>query len=244
MCINRRFQPKYFRHYTDVNALLGILEGGLRLSKPKKSWDDLNDYYTVQKYAEYINKDVFVLCLCESLGNAHHWYYYGYSHDGFENIYKNIKCNIKLNGSKLRSILNKRGLTPQKMIYAITNEKASLNKHPKLQTLKRVFKNMNNLPYLKRAEYRVEKEWRVISEVNKAENCKIDNSPEPIEIKDCIESITLLADEHSCIYCLIEKEITSMYPQLRGKVKSSGVHISERWHNEIEKIINEKLNKQ
>ena len=236
--------PKFFRHYTDVNALQNILKEGLRLSRPKATWDDLNDYFTVSKYEDHINKDVYVLCLCERLGNIHHWFYYGYSHAGFENIYKNIKCSIKLNSEKLNEALKNRGLELKEMIYAISNDDASLNqKGNKHKTIKEVFTKWEDLPYLKRSEYEIEKEWRVIAEVEKsADDSRIDNSPQPIEILDCIESISLLVDESSCMFCLIKNEIKSAYPQLADKIKSNGAHKSARWKNEIEKVIANDLN--
>ena len=247
MCFRKRRNEKEvecIRHYTNLKALWGILEKGFRFGTPRDDWDDLNDYFTLSHYEELTNSKVFVICFCAGLGNAHHWYYYGYNTGAmtYENCTDNIKCNIKLDRQKFENKLHLRGLKLKPVKYAITNEEASLNDRPTHNTLDQVLMCKEDLLYIKRSEYEVEKELRIIALKDKKKASEIEQSrPDNIsDFIDCIESITLLLDEESVVYRLLEKKIVFMYPALKGKINNSGVHKSLRWKKEIQKIIRDR----
>ena len=221
-------ESKYIRHFTDVDALFKILEGGLRFSKPSTKWDDENDLYCVNKYAELIGKDVYVLCFCAGIGNIHDWTYFGSSiiSNTCAYCYKTIKCNIKLNRAKVEKALKEQGFRQlEPMIYCTTKR------------LKENFNNKHQLPYLKRNEYCIEQELRSIIECEKG----IINSPSLIIPLECIEGINILIDKNSKkVYNSIKKELESRYPHLKGKIDFNGSMDSRRWKTEVNKIINNK----
>lgn len=239
-------KPGFVRHYTNVGALFKILEGGLKFGTPREDWDDLNDYFTLDKYKECKNKytecknqkNIYVICFCECLGSVHHWYYYGSSRNQnvFEDCYKNIKCCIKLNRAKLDNLLSLHSLSLEKVEYLISNEDASSNKETTTQTVESYLDNLEKLPYIKRIEYAVEKEWRIVTLSN--------NEPSPLDIKDCIEGISILIDETSPLYCLIKCNIINKYPYLYNIIDNNGIHKSKRWEEEVMKVINNKFLKQ
>ena len=221
---------------------MGILDNGLWLSKPKMDWDDLNDYLTLTKYAEHKKKDVYVLCFCGELGSVHHWYYYGRSGGGlaFEDCYKNIKCTIKLNREKFEQLLDKRGLKLQQVEYVLSNEERSKKKNTDTKTLDEVVDKWDKLPIVKRVEYKVEDEWRVIA-IGKGKNEL--TPPDSIDIKECVENVYILLDECSSMYCLVKNLIISKFPWLEDKIDVNGVHKSRIWEYEVNHIINNKLSK-
>lgn len=244
MCNLKNKEPKYIRHYTNVKALFGILKKGFRFAEPRANWDDLNDYFTLIEYGKLTDKDVYTLCFCEGLGNAHHWFYYGYNTNAltYENCYENIKCNIKLDTKRFEQLLKQQDKTLElrEVKYVITNEEASLKKYPDHKTLSEVLYSKEDLPILKRCEYETEKEWRVVLLKDKK---AADEPKEDIytsNIMGCIEKISLLLDEESITYRLLEKKITCMYPELKGKIDNSGVHKSKRWEQEINRLIKER----
>ncbi len=236
MCFIKEKDSKFIRHYTNVGALFGILDKGFMLSKPNENWDDQNDYFTLKKYAEHMKKDVYVLCFCDGLGSVHHWFYYGQNNKNtfFEKCYENIKCNIKLNKKAFENKLSG-DLSLKKVEYVLSNKEATRNPNSTTKTLAEYVDSWDKLPYVKRKEYDVEKEWRIVALRDEGDK------PEPLPILDCVESITFLIDEDSFIYCMLKNMIKCKYPQLECKIDNSGVHKSKIWENEINKIINSKF---
>ena len=196
MCLCKKEGGKQFiRHYTNVYALFRILGGGFKFGQPREDWDDLNDVFTLNKYGEIEQKKVYIICFCSGLGNAHHWFYYGNrsSSAQYENCWDNIKCNIKLDRLKFEKLLKSRGLELKPVKYAITNEEASKRGHPIHEILEKALKSEEDLCLLKRSEYEIEKEWRIVVLKNPDEE-----EPAPIDnFMDCIEQISLLVDRES-----------------------------------------------
>ena len=240
MCFKKKFE--FIRHYTNVGALFNILDNGIRFSKPNPNWDDQNDFFTLEKYKQHLNetggkKEVFLICFCGDLGNVHHWYYYGSSNSNtmYENCYENIKCNIKLNKSKFDELLKRQNpsLRLKPLHYVLSSSSATTKPEKGTMTLEEYLTDWDKLLYVKRREYYVEQEWRVVAVA--------EQQPPSIDIKECIEAITILIDEDSFIFSHIKEMIACKYPNLKYKVLNSGVHKSKTWEIEINKIIKEKL---
>lgn len=212
------------RHYTDVDALFKILDNGLMFSRPRPTWDDKNDYYTLHKYEELKQKDVYVLCFCNEIGNTHHWSYFG--SNKYPTIcagcFKSIKCNIKLNRAKFEEKLAQRHLSLKDIIYCKSTE------------ISQKLLSIEDLPLLKKNEYCIENELRVLAIVNQGSK-----RPDNIQITpECIEGISILLPNSSTMYKQLKKELNTMYPKII--IKFSGVRNSPRWKtyisNQLKKI--------
>jgi hypothetical protein len=64
----------YYRRYTDIPSLVGMLTNGkLTLLEPI-TWDDKNDSYYLEQYRLKLNlKSVLALCLSRANETYHHW---------------------------------------------------------------------------------------------------------------------------------------------------------------------------
>ena len=211
-------RSNFIRHYTDVDALFHILRGGLRFSKPKQTWDDKNDYFTLHKYEQLTQQHVFVLCFCNNIGNTHHWSYFGQNLPTLcSGCNKLIKCNIKFNRKKLQTALKARGLSLRPVVYCKSSE------------IKDKLNSIEILPVLKKWEYRVEQELRVVVIQEAADQ------PANFEVVNCIESINILLSGRSEHYRNIKEQILDELPTV--KVNFSGVRNSPRWKSAINKQL-------
>lgn len=216
----------FIRHFTDVDALFKILSGGIKFSKPSKAWDDKNDVYCIRQYSKHTGKNVFVLCFCSGIGNIHHWTYFGSNTAiACKGCYKTIKCNIKLNREKFAKALEQEGYQLKPVKYS-TREKLVEN-----------FTDMESLPYLKRNEYCVEQELRVVVLKSKGSKAPIFKIPE-----NCIESVNILLDNNSrSLYKRIKKELIKEFPYLGqiNKIDYNGSMDSEAWKGEVNRIMDQ-----
>lgn len=142
------------KHYTSVSTLYKILDSGF-MFQDGKSWDDDNDRYTLQMYRDYISpQNVLALCFCDGAGNAYHWTALGKIDSN--DPYSEIKCSIVLNKDTfLKHIDSVNGISHHEMMYCKNNQVAE--------------HQMEDLPYLKRKEFSVENEYRVIYMGDKSE---------------------------------------------------------------------------
>lgn len=143
------------KHYTSVSTLCKILAKGFKFQNGE-SWDDENDKYTLQKYREYIYpQNVLVLCFCDGAGNVYHWTALGKT-DSDNDSDSQIKCSIVLNKDKfLKYVDSIEGMSHHEMKYCRNDE---IQGH-----------RIEDLPYLKRNEFSIEKEYRVIYKGGKSE---------------------------------------------------------------------------
>lgn len=200
------------KHYTSVSTLYKILTYGFKFQNGE-SWDDENDKYTLQKCREYIYpQNVLVLCFCDGAGNAYHWTALGKIDPN--DPYSEIKCSIVLNKDTfLKYIDSIDGMSHQEMKYCRNNEILGYQ--------------MEALPYLKRNEFSIEKEYRVIYKGDKSEFFLSDIIPyiDKIVIGLCTEAEFDEIKQHITTFHIDETKITQNL--LKG---------SKEWNDNVDVI--------
>lgn len=214
---------RFIRHYTDVDALFKILRNGLRFSKPSSNWQDKNDKWALERYQELRrnNKDVFVLCFCDGIGNIHHWDAFGHKGDKWKNKKHKIKCYIKIDKAKFTEYLHSIGYQLVEVEYPILT---------KIQT-DYATNIVEKLPYLKRSEYSVEHELRIVAEFDH------NDSSHYLPIRSFVHSITLSMDATSSEYKQIKQELIKEFALSSKQITHSGVYNSPKWQNTIEQLL-------
>jgi hypothetical protein len=159
-------KPRYLKHYTRRCCLNSILESEvLWLADPTK-WKDKNDQASVRAFSRLSGDDarqVRVLCLTEGDELIHHWNAYAGGPDG---------CRIDLDTEAFLERAEALGLIHDWVDYCPHNlDAASLP--------------VAKLPFVKRAPYRSDHEYRVIWAGPEGA------SPPEIPINDLVCSITL-----------------------------------------------------
>lgn len=131
------------RRYTDLPALLSLLQSKhLSLLSPS-SWDDRNDRNFMSAYAKaYALKSVVALCFCGRAQTYHHWKVFAPGAAGV--------C-IEFNTETLLSSVPADGCYEHGCVRYRT-----------ISELDREKKNPCNLPFLKRSAFKDEREYRII----------------------------------------------------------------------------------
>ena len=153
--------PNNLKHYTSFENLLVILsKNALHLGDPK-NWEDKNDVASILAYARINSVSVGVLCLTYEDETIHHWKTFAKGQTG---------CRIDFNNSILqKKISNLPGIIYRKVIYL--KKPFDLSKY-----------KVEDYPFLKRAVYECEKEYRVFWSGK--------GKPPPISIDGLIRRIT------------------------------------------------------
>jgi hypothetical protein len=156
----------YLRHYTSIEGLYNILDSQtLRFGCPEE-WPDKNDAAGLRAFCR--KKGVAkarVICLATDIELVHHW-----------NTYAPLGCRIEFKKNEFLEEINKHGLLGNFVGYYPSD----------CLTAKLLqFKEVDELPFIKRRPYECEKEYRIIW------YGKVTEHAPKINIKDCIESITL-----------------------------------------------------
>lgn len=202
------------KHYTSVSTLYKILAKGF-MFQDGKSWNDKNDRYTLQKYREYVYpKNVLVLCFCDGAGNVYHWAALGKIDPNDSD--SQIKCSIVLNKDTfLKHIDSIVGMSHREMMYCKNNKVAE--------------HQMEDLPYLKRKEFSVEKEYRIIYTGDKSEFFLSDIIPyiDKIVIGLCTEAEF---DE-------IKQHIVTAFNIDEAKITQNLLNGSKEWNDNVDIIV-------
>lgn len=205
------------RHYTNVDALFKILEsGGLKFAEPSDKWEDKNDRYCVEKYSKIKQKKARVLCFCNGIGNIHHWSYF-HEHNlpkSCEGCRKGIACHIRFKNEFKAIIEEKFANYAQDIQYCSIQDLQNYGSE-----------QIDILPYLKRSEYRVEQEFRVLCMDEKEQILKFDSN--------MVEAVVLLLDPNCDEYKKIKHQLEKEFPYLKGHIQYSGVHHSCDWETAI-----------
>ena len=202
------------KHYTSVSTLYKILTSGFKFQNGE-SWDDKNDRYTLQKYREYVYpKNVLVLCFCDGAGNVYHWTALGKTDSNDSTSH--IKCSIVLNKDKfLKYVDSIEGMSHIEMKYCRNNEILRCQ--------------MEDLPYLKRNEFSIEKEYRVIYKGDKSEFFLPDIIPyiDKIVIGLCTEAE----------FEEIKQHITTTFHIDETKITQNLLKGSKDWNDNVDVIV-------
>jgi hypothetical protein len=132
------------RRYTNLPATIHLLSTKRITLLNPATWDDKNDAYFMAEYKRYRKADtVLALCFAEKSETYHHWSVFSHGPDGV--------C-IAFDKEKLLSAFEKDPRIKTGFVhYTKMNE---------LESLRSV--RIAELPFLKRAPYRDEKEFRVV----------------------------------------------------------------------------------
>lgn len=181
-----------------------------------RNWLDNNDKEALALYANYLHKKVFALCMCEGAGNAYHWKAF----TGSETDLDNVCCSIVFDKDKLIKRLNcdSRILPLRDMKYVNSWQIQDFH--------------IEDLPYLKRKEYDIEKEIRFIAvcDENFSEDHIVIDS-----VVDCIQHISIGLCNDS-----LHKEIVDTFVSLgidENMIDQNRLDDSVTWRQEINKLI-------
>jgi hypothetical protein len=139
------------------------------------NWEDKSDVAILKAYENKINKHVRVLCLMDRSGSFrdsfYHWKVYANQGDGIR---------VDLKKKELLSYLSK-----------YKEIKCQAVEYPNAKELERKVKNCENWPFLKRASYKDDREFRILwveeSKLFKARRLPVEED----FFENCIERITL-----------------------------------------------------
>ncbi len=198
-------------HFTSVENLFKILDKGLKFSDASQ-WDDKNDKYGIDQYKKLQNgKNVLVLCFCDGSGNAYHW---TRKHNQKKhNTLKNIQCSINFHKTNFfRYIESFENVYEHQYVEYCRNKEVSQ-------------KTIEKIPYIKRKEYEIEKEIRILY-IGEKKNVYI-------PIIKYIQSITLEKVEDVSI----EQNIKHRIEHYIASTNINGYSDSEVWQRGIDTII-------
>jgi len=212
--------------YTKWSYFLKWLEKSAILIGDYAEWEDKSDVAILDAYVER-NKNIpiRVLCLFNSAGyfndSYYHWKVYTDKNDGIR---------IDFNKDKLLKALGNMAIF-RKVKYPTTTAKA----------LEKAYKSIDDLPFVKRASYESDKEFRLIFPGNKNPIKKgqlFEFKVKKDFFKDSIDSIRLgysMSDEKFTEVKNILKEYG-----IEKNVCRSRIIKYERWENKVLKFVDSK----
>ena len=149
------------RRYTDLPALLYALhERQITLLDPK-GWDDANDSYFLELYAELTNcKTILALCFTQTFETYHHWKVFAHGPSGVCVIFDRTR------------LLNA-------VARAQPDVKAREVSYKTLKDIKTATPAIEHLPFMKRWAFQHEKEFRLVYAKQRARKHAL-NIPIPV----------------------------------------------------------------
>ena len=161
--------PTYLRRYTDLPVLLHMLSSKTITLLDPKTWDDRNDAFFMSQYKDQKKlKTLLALCFSQVPETYHHWHVFSKGSAGVCIVFDRVALLTDLHR--------------QEGVLADTVEYLTLN-----EAKKHTFK-IERLPFLKRAGFKPEGEFRVIynsTTVDLGSSISI-----PVDLS-CIRSVTL-----------------------------------------------------
>lgn len=164
-----RTQPPYLRRFTNLAVAMDMLVNERITLLNPKTWEDQNDVAFINAFRDHKKlPNVFAVCFAQAPETFHHWRVFAHGMDG-------VKVNIdKI--ALLESLKNKRGYVWNDVEYMRLDEIAKLEQIA-----------LYDLPFIKRAPYADEQEFRILYECSNHEAAVHD-----LKIKrEWIKSITL-----------------------------------------------------
>ncbi|WP_283744783.1 DUF2971 domain-containing protein [Sideroxydans sp. CL21] len=195
----------YLRRYTDLPALLYLLhEQKITLLDPK-SWDDSNDSHYLSQYKEKKKlKSVLALCFSQTAETYHHWRVFSPGPSGVCIVFNRapLLASFKLHKVKTQDV----------EYLTLVNAR------------KRSFRT-NELPFIKRAAFKPESEFRAVFESATEELPSINI---PIDLS-CIRSISLSPWLHKSLAQTTTTAIRAVDGCKKLKVSKSTLIANEEW---------------
>jgi hypothetical protein len=198
--------PTVLRRYTDLPALLHYLRTGCITLLDPRTWDDRNDSHYLSVYKEKKRlRTVLALCFSEASETYHHWSVFSRGPAGV--------CII-FDRETLFETLNKfQGTHCARVKYLSIARARSLT----LRT--------SELPFLKRAGYKPESEYRVIYE-SKTKYLPSLKIPVPVS---CIRSVSLSPWLHTDLTQTTVETVRSLPGCENVKISRSTLISNEQW---------------
>jgi hypothetical protein len=166
--ISGRKALTYLRRYTNLPAVLHLLSTKQITLLNPKTWDDTNDAYYLAQYKQRRKlKTVLALCFSQVAETYHHWRVFS---EGAAGV-----CVVFERNQLLKTLSQIQGVSTGAVYYKTL-----------LKSRKSTFK-VSQLPFLKRAGFKPEDEFRAIYESHSHE---VDYLNIPIELS-CIRYISL-----------------------------------------------------
>lgn len=231
-------QQDYVRHYTTVECLKLILKGErLKFSSSREKWDDKNDRFTVELYEHESGDKIATLCFCDGIGNAHHWLYFGSSQNLKTTKDSHIGCNIRFKKEKIEQLIKEQF---ENDYLPYSGKVLVPMQYYAKKDVKESSIQIGDLPFLKRSEYKVEKELRVAIICHETREYFLNFTLEDIE------EITLLLSPTESQYETTIHEICQLVPEckrdlLKEKFNYSGVTSSEEWQDIVKEKISQNI---
>jgi len=201
-----RKPPNYLRRYTDLPALLHMLTSRRITLLDPKSWDDLNDAYYLAQYKERKGlASTLALCFSRVPETYHHWHVFSRGPSGVCVVFN-------------RTVLLE---TLQRQPFITASNVQYLN----LVEAKRHTFKVEDLPFLKRAGFKPEGEFRIIYESPDLELTYLDAS---IDLA-CIRSVSLSPWLNASLTESTVKAIRSIDGCGKLKVSRSTLISNEQW---------------
>jgi hypothetical protein len=133
------------RRYTDLPSLIHLLSTKTLTFLDPANWDDKNDSYFMRLYKEKQSlKTLLALCFSQQTETYHHWRVFANGSGGV--------CIAFHKKELLSAVKQQSGVKPGKVSYLKLNNLKDENRKPR------------NLPFLKRAPFEPESEFRLIYE--------------------------------------------------------------------------------
>jgi hypothetical protein len=194
------------KRYTDLPSLLGILNSKSITLLDPEYWGDRNDAYYLALYKEKkALKSVLALCLSQAAETFHHWKVFAPGASGVS-----IEFDKKI---LLRAIKSHGGIEAREVDYLTINQARALSRRT------------DELPFVKRAGYRPESEFRLLytSRIEQHESL-----PVSIPISS-IRSVTLSPWLHESLSAPVKEMITRIDGCGKLKVARSTLVSNKEW---------------
>ena len=194
--------------YTNLPILLDMIEKKQITLLNPSSWEDRNDSFYVEKYREKKRlKTVLALCFTTKRETFHHWKVFAGNSGGV--------C-IRFNADKLLTCLESvSGIRSGQVTYRLMRD---LKSNPP---------SVDELPFIKRRQYKDEAEFRILYESKnktfQSKTCSID--------LECIERITLSPWLPLSVAKTIKKVIRQMPDCSSIQLIRTGVIEHSNWQN-------------
>jgi len=211
-------------HYIKWSYFLNWLEKSAILLGDYAEWEDKSDVAILNAYVER-NKNIpiRILCLLNRAGDFRDSYYHW-------KVYTNKKDGIRIDFNK-EKLLEALG---DKITYGDV-------KYPSTKTLKEVYKSIDDLPFIKRASYDSDKEFRLIfsGDKNPIKKGKLfEFKVKKDFFKECVDGIRLSSS-------MSNKEIEDIIKKLNKygiekNIYCSKIFRNERWEKMVLNVVDSK----
>lgn len=179
--------PQILRRYTDLPALLYLLNRKVFTLLDPRSWDDSNDSYYLALYKQKRKlKSLLALCFTQAGESYHHWRVFAPGSGGVCVQFKRPEF--------LQAVVRHASLHRRAVRYL------------KLTQIKSAPLAVTDLPFVKRFAFEHEQEYRIIYESRTIENTTVD-FPLPLS---CISRITLSPWIHQALYEQVKNMLKSL----------------------------------